>query len=301
MAADRLKQKQFPKHTVTQAEAEAFYKAHTDKFPRVAPEVHLQVIQMPPSPESTVVASTLARLQAIRKRITGGEKFAKVAAEVSEDPNSKQSGGDLGFFSRGHMIPEFETATFALANGELSQPVRTSFGWHLIQAIERDTVKTVAGADSLDETGKPVLEVHARHILLRMTPTDADVERTHATAEYVRDQARKGVDFTTLVHRYSKFSGPADANGDVGFVSLNNLQPQIRTGLDTLEVGQVSDVLTNQTGFNVFKVIDKHAEREYTLDEVKAELPNAVAEVQRREKYDEWMKALRAKAQIEYR
>jgi peptidyl-prolyl cis-trans isomerase SurA len=301
MSADRLKQKQFPKRTVPQAEAEAYFKAHGDKFPRVAPEVHLQVIQMPPSPESTVVAATLARLQAIRKRITGGEKFAKVAAEVSEDPNSKQSGGDLGFFSRGHMIPEFETATFALANNEMSQPVRTSFGWHLIQALERDTVKTVAGADSLDEAGAPVIEVHARHILLRMTPTDADVERTHATAEYVRDQARKGVDFTTLVHRYSKFTGPSDANGDVGFVSLNNLQPQIRTGLDTLEVGQVSEVLTNQTGFNVFKVIDKHPERVYTLEEVKAELPNAVAEIQRREKYDEWMKSLRAKAQIEYR
>jgi parvulin-like peptidyl-prolyl isomerase len=97
------------------------------------------------------------------------------------------------------------------------------------------------------------------------------------------------------------FTGPSDANGDVGFVSLNNLQPQIRTGLDTLEVGQVSEVLTNQTGFNVFKVIDKHPERVYTLEEVKAELPNAVAEIQRREKYDEWMKSLRAKAQIEYR
>lgn len=302
MAADRLGKKQFPKHTVTQAEAEAYFKDHRDKFPRVPPEVHLQVIQMPPQPESTVVAATLARIQAIRKRVTvGGEKFAKVAAEVSEDPNSKQSGGDLGFFAHGHMIPEFENAAFALKLNEISQPVRTAFGWHLIQALERDTVKTMAGADSLDDGGKPLLEVHARHILLRMAPTDTDVEHTRVLAEHVRDEARKGTNFTTLVHRYSKYSGPADADGDVGFVALTNLQPQIRSGLDSLEVGQISDVLLNQTGFNVFKVLDKHAERDYTLEEVRSELPNAVSEIQRREKMDAWMKSLRAKAQIEYR
>jgi len=134
-----------------------------------------------------------------------------------------------------------------------------------------------------------------------VAPTDADVEHTRVLAEHVRDEARKGTNFTTLVHRYSKYSGPADADGDVGFVALTNLQPQIRSGLDSLEVGQISDVLLNQTGFNVFKVLDKHAERDYTLEEVRSELPNAVSEIQRREKMDAWMKSLRAKAQIEYR
>ena len=105
----------------------------------------------------------------------------------------------------------------------------------------------------------------------------------------------------TLVHRYSKYEGPADGNGDVGFVSLANLQPNIRAGLDTLEVGQVSDVLTNAQGFNIFKVTDRHPERDYTLEEIKKELPDAVSQVQFRERYDAWVKSLRAKANIEYR
>jgi parvulin-like peptidyl-prolyl isomerase len=87
----------------------------------------------------------------------------------------------------------------------------------------------------------------------------------------------------------------------VGFVSVGTLQQTIRDGLDSLEVGQVSDVLPNQAGFNIFKVTDRHPEREYTLEEVKDDLPDAVAQVQFREKYDNWLKQLRAKAQIEYR
>lgn len=301
MAVDRLKQKQFPRRTVPQAEAEAYFKAHRDKFPRVPPEVRLQVVQIVPSPDSAAWAAGLAKVKAIRKRITGGEKFAKVAAEVSEDPGSAKAGGDLGFNARGSMVPEFDNVVFSLPLNTLSEPVRTPYGWHLIEVLERDTLKTVAGRDSLDDNRKPVLEAHSRHILVRLQPTDADIERARTLAARVRDEARKGTQFATLVRRYSTYAGPADSTGDVGFVPMANMQPQLRSGLDTLEVGQVSDVLPNQAGFNVFKVLDRHPEREYTLDEVRADLPGYVAEMQRNERYDAWMKELRSKAQIEYR
>ena len=301
LSVERLKQKQFPRHTITQAEAESYFLAHKDKFPRVPSELRLQVIQIPPTPDSAAVAAGLVKIQAVRKRISAGEKFAKVAAEVSEDPGSANAGGDLGFFTRGRMDKAFEDAAFSLKLNEVSAPVRSAFGWHLIQVLERDTVRTVAGKDSLDDNGKPMAEAHARHVLIRVTPTPADVERTRQLAEHVRDEAVKGMNFATLVHRYSHYAGPADADGDVGFVSLNTLQPQIRMGIDSLEVGQVSEVLPNQTGFNVFKVLDRHAERDYTVDEIRNELPDAVAQVQQQEKLDAWIKTLRAKSQIEYR
>lgn len=301
MAVDRLKQKMFPLKPVPQAEAEAFFAAHKDRFPKVPAEVSLQVIQIPPVPDSAAVAAALAKAQGARKRILAGEKFAKVASEVSEDPGSKNSGGDLGFFTRGHMVKEFEDAAFSLPPGRVSEPVRSPFGWHLIEVIERDTVRTTTGADSLDENGAPLAEAHARHILVGLKPNDADAERAHGLALHVRDEARKGTNFATLVRRYSKYDGPADSTGSVGFVALSNLQPQIRAGLDTLEVGQVSDVLTNQAGFNIFRIADRHAEREYAVEDIRKELPNAVAELQRRDRYEAWMKTLRAKAQIDYR
>ena len=301
MLEQQVVKKMFPKKTVSQAEAEAYFLAHKDKFPKVPPQLHLQVIQISPSPDSAALKAGREKIDAIRKRIQSGEKFAKVAADVSDDPGTAKSGGDLGFFRRGQMEPTIEDAAFGQANGKLSQPIRTPYGFHLIETMERDTVRGPDGKDSLGTDGKPMEEVHARHILVRVTPTDADVDRTQKLAQSVRDQAAKGGDFATLVKKYSTYRGPASADGDVGFLSLGTLEPSIRAGLEPLKVGEVSPVLPNRLGFNIFKVLERKPERNYELGEIKEELPDAVAEAQFRDKYDAWLKTLRSKAQIEYR
>ena len=301
MTEQRLVQKMFPKKTVSQAEAEAYFLAHREKFPRVPPQLKLKVIQITPSPDSLTLAAARVKVDALRKRIIGGEKFAKVAAEASDDPGSSKAGGDLSFFRRGQMEPNLEDAAFALQPGQLSQPIRTPFGWHLVETMERDTVRSPAGKDSVDVDGKPIVEVHARHILVKVTPSDADVDRAFELAKKVREQAAKGGDYAALVKRYSSYAGQAGPDGDVGFLSLAALQPNIRAGLEDLKIGEVSEVLPNPQGFNVFKLADKKPERQYEVAEIKNELPDAVADAQFKEKYDVWLRALRAKAQIEYR
>jgi len=81
-------------------------------------------------------------IEAAKKRIEGGEAFEAVAAEVSQDPGSQSRGGDLGFFARGQMVKPFEDAAFALAPGQISDPVKTDFGFHLIQVEERQEALT---------------------------------------------------------------------------------------------------------------------------------------------------------------
>jgi len=298
----RLVDKMFPRKPVAQTEAEAYFKANLDKFPKAPAQLRLSVIQISPQPESAAVKAGRAKIEANRKRLQAGEKFAKVAAEVSEDPGSANSGGDLGFFRRGQMEPALEEAAFSLAPGRVSAPVRTPYGWHLVETIERDTVRSPAGKDSLDADGRPVVETHARHILVKLTPTDADVDRTFELAKKVRDQAAgKGADFGALVKRYSQYQGPSGPDGDVGFLSVAALQPNIRAGLEPLAVGEVSEVLPNPQGFNIFKLTDRKPERVYEIAEIKQDLPEAVAQMQFREKYEAWVKSLRTKAQIEYR
>jgi parvulin-like peptidyl-prolyl isomerase len=263
--------------------------------------VRLQVIQIPVMPDSATSAKGRAEVLAAKKRIEGGEKFAKVAAEVSDDPNSARSGGDLGFFTQGTMEPAIDGASFTLKIGKLSDPILTPYGWHIMEVMERDTVKTRAGRDSLGRDGKPVLEAHVRHILVRVPVTDDDAKRAKKQADRVHAEAGKGTDFGTLSRRYSKYQGPQSPDGDVGFVSMGSLQRQIQAGIDSLEVGQISEVLPNQSGYNIFKVIDRKPEHAYTLDEIKNELPDAVAQIQFKERYDAWIKGLRGKASIEYR
>ena len=92
-------------------------------------------------------AKAKAKIEEIAQRIKAGEDFGEVAKEVSEDPGSGPQGGELGWFAHGQMVPEFDKASFALNPGELSEPVKTQFGWHLIQLEE----KKAAGQKPLDE------------------------------------------------------------------------------------------------------------------------------------------------------
>ncbi len=301
LMGQRLVQKQIPRKPVAAKDAEVFFVANKSKFPKLPGQVRLAVIQLPPAPDSLALLAGRKKAEEIRARVLKGERFAKVAAEVSDDKSSAQSGGDLGFFGRGRMEPSLETAAFSIKNGEVSPPVRTAYGWHLVQPIERDTVKSVAGRDSVGPDGKPWVEVHARHILVRVAPTEADIEKTRAQVDRIREQAAKGTPWSTLVRRYSRFEGPSGEDGDLGFLSLSSLQPHIREGVDSLEVGEVSEVLSNPAGFNLFKLTDRRPEREYTLEEIREELPEAVAQIQFRERMDIWVKSLRDKARIEYK
>jgi peptidyl-prolyl cis-trans isomerase D len=101
------------------------------------------LVQVAATADEEAVAAARERILQARERILGGEDFANVAGEVSDDPGSAGQGGDLGLFGRGMMVPEFEGAAFALAAGELSEPVRSPFGFHLIEitAIEAGDVK----------------------------------------------------------------------------------------------------------------------------------------------------------------
>lgn len=108
-------------------------------------------------PKYSLLPPTLAKAEEIVKRVRGGEDFAKLAKEFSTDTSNKDKGGDLGWFGRGQMVPEFEQAAFTLKPGEVSDIVESTFGYHIIKLEERKTE---------NKDGHPEERVHARHILI---------------------------------------------------------------------------------------------------------------------------------------
>jgi peptidyl-prolyl cis-trans isomerase C len=132
------------KTDVSDAEVKAFYDEHPESFkqPEMVRASHI-LIMVPQDAKPEVVAEKKKLIDAAAARVAKGEDFNKVASEVSEDPSAKQNGGDLNFFAKGQMVPEFSDAAFKLEKGKVSDPVKTQYGFHIIKVTDKKDAKTV--------------------------------------------------------------------------------------------------------------------------------------------------------------
>jgi peptidyl-prolyl cis-trans isomerase C len=128
----------------TDADAEEFYTKNPDQFkkPEQVRASHILLSVAADAPEATVQEKQKAA-QAIAARVKAGEAFDKLASELSEDPSAKQNAGDLNFFTKEQMVPEFSTAAFGMKKGEISEPVKSQFGFHVIQVTDRKDAETM--------------------------------------------------------------------------------------------------------------------------------------------------------------
>lgn len=146
------------KITISQADAKAFYDKNPEIFksPEMVRASHILVkAGEKASPEEK--AKALEKIKGVQQKIKDGADFAAIAKEVSDDPGSKETGGDLDFFQRGQMVPAFETAAFALKPGEVSDIVETEYGYHLIKTTDRKD----AGVMPFEEI-QPRIEQHLK-------------------------------------------------------------------------------------------------------------------------------------------
>lgn len=126
------------------AEVKKYYEDHKGDADRVKARhilIRAQGAPMPvrPGQKELPDAEALAKAQALRAKIEGGAPFEQVAREESDDTTSGMNGGDLGFFGHNQMVPAFEQAAFGMKPGELSQPIKTQFGYHLIKVEAKES------------------------------------------------------------------------------------------------------------------------------------------------------------------
>jgi parvulin-like peptidyl-prolyl isomerase len=127
-----------------EADLRKYYEAHKAEFEQVRARHILIRVQGAPTPvrpgqKDLTDAEALAKAQDLRKRIQAGEDFAQLARQESDDTGSAANGGDLGFFRHGQMVPSFEQAAFALQPGDLSEPVKSPFGYHVIKVEAKES------------------------------------------------------------------------------------------------------------------------------------------------------------------
>jgi peptidyl-prolyl cis-trans isomerase SurA len=210
-----------------------------------------------------------------------------VARDFSDDPSAKV-GGDLGTFARGIMVSEFEDVAFGLKPMEISKPVRTRFGYHVIQVLEH-----LAQTDSTEE------RIHARHVMVQAKPTSEDEERARKKATAVRDSLRHGADFATLARAYSADTATRDSGGVLGPISVPALPANLREPLSGLGVGEVSVPFKRDAGYHIFKVLGRTAEADYKFDDIKDDLRQVVLNKKMEEAYKRWYEKVRKNVNVE--
>ncbi len=142
------------KDKVGDDDAKKFYDTNQEEFkhPPLVRASHI-LIRIPEGADDKVIAEKKAAAVAALARVKKGEDFAAVAKELSEEPGAKETGGDLNFFPKERMVPEFADAAFKMKEGEVSEPVQTKFGWHVIKV----TGKKDAGVMPFDEVKEQVV------------------------------------------------------------------------------------------------------------------------------------------------
>jgi peptidyl-prolyl cis-trans isomerase D len=156
--------------TTREADARALYEERLETYdvPEQVRARHI-LLRLEPGAAAETVDTRRKEAEAIRERLSAGEDFAKLASELSEDPGSKSSGGDLGFFKRGQMVKPFEDAAFALAPGELSAVVQSDFGFHLIRVEEKKAAQLRTFDDVKTELAKDLLAREAARAAAQAT------------------------------------------------------------------------------------------------------------------------------------
>ena len=151
-------------------------------------------------PKDTVAAYN--RALKIRDMILKGADFSKVARDSSEDPSAKENGGDLGYFTGMQMVYPFETAAYSNKIGQLSMPVRTRFGYHIIKTVD---MRPAQG------------EIHVAHLMVRL-PKDANdslIKIAEGKIKEAQQQLNNGMPWDSAVTKYSEDKASAKKGGDL--------------------------------------------------------------------------------------
>lgn len=214
-------------------------------------------------------------IRQVLTRLNNGEDFAALAKEFSDCPSSRQ-GGDLGFFRRGQMVKPFEDAAFKLNVGEISNIVRTEYGFHIIKLEE-----------------KRGDEIRARHILKIVQATQADSVREHALMEQIRSDFLRGIPFSELARQWSQDEETASNGGIIGEYAADEFPEIFAAILIATPVGGITPVLQADDVLYVFTKTREIPERIYTYDELRDYLRNFLIRQKQMKVYDEMIEQLR--------
>ncbi|RZJ34544.1 MAG: peptidylprolyl isomerase [Flavobacterium sp.] len=209
------------------------------------------------APEDTLKA--YKQIMDIRQKALNSEDFGALAMQYSQDPSAKENKGDLGYFTAFRMVYAFENAAYKTPKGQISPPIRTRFGYHLIKVN-----------DIRDNRG----EVTVAHIMI-LNPSKDDAaaqEKAKNTINDIYKKLQQGEDFAALAKQFSEDKSSSSKGGVLNRFGSGQLSSEEfeNMAFSLTKEGEISRPFQTQYGWHIMKLIAKHPVR--TLDEMKTEL-----------------------------
>lgn len=234
---------------VSEGEIREFFEARRAELGRRPATIEFEQVVVTPEPSDSAREAALAEARQVLQELQAGEDFETLARRYSDDPSTRERGGELGWFRRGRMVPAFERVAFSLRPGQHSGIVETPFGFHIIK---------------VDRVKGP--ERKARHILIRPEITDEAQRRTRERAEEVAEALRSGAPMDSLIEAVHD----ASEQSRVGPALQDSLPSPYRSELRGTAEGQIVGpfpVPAADETYAVVRVADVTAAGEYTLED----------------------------------
>lgn len=272
-----------PYFTDDKVNEELLMEAYNRKLKDIRASHILIKINKDASPADTLVAFN--KIAALRARILKGEDFGKVAAEASEDPSARDreavanqspfrpgNKGDLGYFSVFDMVYPFENGAFNTAVGEVSNIIRTDFGYHIIKVTEKS-----------EAVG--IIEVAHIYVALNPEADSATIAEKKDKINNISKKIEEGMTFEEAVRQFSEDRGSASREGKLSKFTSSRIVPEFVEVVKKMQVGQVSAPVQTMYGFHIIKLIN--IEKTGTFEQEKDKLKERLAKDIRSKKSEE--------------
>ena len=255
----------------------AFFTNYRDSLPMfpVTMKIRHLLVRIKPSEKNRLDAEK--KIKNIREKIVSGESFSDLAETYSADPGSKNNGGSLGYIRRNQMVKDFETVAFTQEINTLSEPVETSFGFHILETTEKSGEK-----------------IKVRHILISPAITEEDETNAYNYAMTIRDSSKSLSSFKKLVTKYSDDEPTKKIGGDLGWITPTNSPiPAIAEVLGLLEKDECSRPVKSDLGYHLLWVEAVKPGGRPSLETHWVEIEEIALNHKRMEYFQEWVASAR--------
>ena len=267
---------------ITRPEVESFFSIYKDSIPSFPTEHKVRHILFEIKPSYKSIEETKNIALSIIQEIKNGMTFENAAKKYSEDPGSKESGGYLGIVSRGTFVKEFEKAAFTLELNKISEPVQTTFGFHIIEVLERSGEK-----------------VGVRHILIKTKTTDEDKEKTYQKSLVTYQKIKTKDNFITSALDYSNDESTKENGGYLGWIDAEYYQvKELASVIKNIESNVCSAPILTNFGYHLLWIDEIKEGGPPNLQSNWTELEGMALNKKKSDWYSNWITEIKTKVYI---